>query len=123
MGAADYVDLLHTRRAWIARMESVIAPYDALLSPTVPLVAPPLAPLVAHDDTFFATNARLLRNPAVVNFLDGCALSLPCKAKGSLTVGLMVWSGAMSDDRVLSTGLTIESTLAAANETALAART
>ena len=123
MGAADYVDLLHARRAWIAKMDSVIAPYDALLSPTVPLVAPPLAPLLAHDDTFFATNARLLRNPAVVNFLDGCALSLPCQATGSLPVGLMVWSGAMSDDRVLSTGLTIESTLAAANETALAART
>jgi aspartyl-tRNA(Asn)/glutamyl-tRNA(Gln) amidotransferase subunit A len=123
MGAADYVDLLHTRRTWIARVESLIAPYDALLSPTVPLVAPPLAPLLASDDTFFATNARLLRNPAVVNFLDGCALSMPCQAPGSLPVGLMVWSGAMSDDRVLSTGLAIETTLAQACESAAATGT
>jgi hypothetical protein len=54
----------------------------------------------------------LLRNPAVVNLLDGCALSMPCQAPGSLPVGLMVWSGAMADDHVLSTGLAIEATLA-----------
>jgi aspartyl-tRNA(Asn)/glutamyl-tRNA(Gln) amidotransferase subunit A len=42
------------------------------------MVAPPLAPLIASDDAFFATNGMLLRNPSAVNFLDGCALSLPC---------------------------------------------
>jgi aspartyl-tRNA(Asn)/glutamyl-tRNA(Gln) amidotransferase subunit A len=122
MGAADYVDLLQTRRDWIARVESLIAPYDALLSPTVPLVAPPLSPLLASDDAFFATNARLLRNPAVVNFLDGCALSLPCHAQGHLPVGLMVWSGAMADDHVLSTSLAIEATLAPTTGSASAER-
>ncbi|MGZ5206120.1 MAG: amidase, partial [Caldimonas sp.] len=35
MSAADYIDLLGARRAWIARMEAAIAPYDAVLSPTV----------------------------------------------------------------------------------------
>ena len=38
--------------------------YDALLSPTVPIVAPPIAPLLASDEAFFATNALLLRNPS-----------------------------------------------------------
>jgi aspartyl-tRNA(Asn)/glutamyl-tRNA(Gln) amidotransferase subunit A len=71
-----------------------------------------LAPLLESDEAFFATNARLLRNPSVVNFLDGCALSLPCQAPGAAPVGLMVWAGAMADARVLAVGLAIESLLA-----------
>jgi Asp-tRNA(Asn)/Glu-tRNA(Gln) amidotransferase A subunit family amidase len=78
----------------------------------VPCVAPPIAPLLADDTAFFATNALLLRNPAVVNLLDGCALSLPCHAPGEMPVGLMVWSGAMQDDKVLDVSLSIEAALA-----------
>lgn len=112
IGAAGYLDLMQARRAWIAEVEAAIAPYDAMLSPTVPMVAPPVAPLVADDESFFATNARLLRNPSAVNFLDGCALSLPCQARGQLPVGLMVWAGALADDQVLSVSLRIEGALA-----------
>jgi amidase/aspartyl-tRNA(Asn)/glutamyl-tRNA(Gln) amidotransferase subunit A len=114
MSAADYLDLVAARGAWIARMQAVLAGYDAMLSPTVPLVAPPLAPLLADDDAFFATNARLLRNPSVVNLLDGCALSLPCQAPGDWPVGLMVWQGPLKDDAVLGASLAIERLLAAA---------
>jgi aspartyl-tRNA(Asn)/glutamyl-tRNA(Gln) amidotransferase subunit A len=115
MSAADYIDLLNARRAWIARMEAALRPYDALMSPTVPIVAPPIAPLVASDEAFFATNALLLRNPAVVNMLDGCALSLPCHARGEMPVGLMVWSSALRDDTVLDASLAIETVLTSAN--------
>jgi amidase/aspartyl-tRNA(Asn)/glutamyl-tRNA(Gln) amidotransferase subunit A len=111
ISAADYIEL-HARRArWIERMTHLMHGYDALLSPTVPIVAPELEPLIASDERFFATNARLLRNPSVVNMLDGCAISLPCQAAGELPVGLMVWGGALSDDRVLDVALAIESTL------------
>ena len=112
MSAADYIDLVAARRAWIARMEAAIAPWDALLSPTVPIVAPALAPLVADDAAFFATNGLLLRNPAIVNFLDGCALSLPCHVEGELPVGLMIWAAALRDDAVLEAALAVESALA-----------
>ncbi|HEV8314445.1 MAG TPA: amidase [Burkholderiaceae bacterium] len=111
MSAADYIDLLHARGAWIARMQQAMRGYDALLSPTVPIVAPPLQPLLADDKAFFATNALLLRNPAAINFLDGCALSLPCHAPDELPVGLMVWSEALADDRVLEVSLAIEAAL------------
>jgi amidase/aspartyl-tRNA(Asn)/glutamyl-tRNA(Gln) amidotransferase subunit A len=47
-----------------------------------------------------------------VNFLDGCALSLPCQAAGEMPVGLMVWSAAMRDDAVLDASLAIEAALA-----------
>ncbi len=115
MTAADYIDLLAARRDWIGRMTTEIAQVDALLSPTVPMVAPPLAPLVDDDEAFFAVNNLLLRNPSSVNFLDGCALSLPCHGGEELPVGLMVWHGAGRDDEVLGAGLAIEAALAASS--------
>jgi len=114
MSAADYIDLLHARRAWIARMQAAMAGFDALLSPTVPITAPTIAsvaPGSERDAEFFRVNALLLRNTSVVNVLDGCALSLPCHHAGELPVGLMVWQGAMRDDAVLNIGLLIEQEL------------
>ena len=116
MSGADYIDLLAARADWIARMRAAITGFDALLSPTVPCVAPPIAPLIASDAAFFAVNGALLRNPSVVNLLDGCALTLPCQAPDALPVGLMVWSHALRDDTVLQASLAIEAALAAALE-------
>src|SRR5262249_19946679 len=112
-GAADVAALHAARRDWITCMERAVAPYDALLSPTVPMVAPPLAPLVESDEAFFAANARMLRNPSVVNLLDGCAISMPIHEPGDWPVGLMIWGPAMADDRVLELSLAVEATLAA----------
>ena len=114
MSAADYIDLVHARRDWILRMTLAVRGFDALLSPTVPCVAPPIAPLLNDDAAFFATNALLLRNPSIVNLLDGCALSLPCQAPDEMPVGLMVWSSALQDDTVLDVSLAIEAALASA---------
>jgi len=111
ISAADYIDLLSQRHAWIARTEAALAGFDALLSPTVPIVAPRLQPLLDSDDAFFATNALLLRNPSLVNLLDGCALSLPCQREGEWPVGLMVWGPALADDRVLAVSLMVERVL------------
>ncbi len=112
MSAADYVELMWARRDWIARTEATIAGFDALLSPTVPMLAPPIAPLVESDEAFFAANGLLLRNPSAVNFLDGCALSLPCHAGDEMPVGLMLWHGAMHDDALLDAALAVEAALA-----------
>ena len=122
MSAADYLDLVRARRAWIARMGSAIDGFDALLSPTVPIAAPTIASLApadgtdaaqdaARDAAFQRANALLLRNTSMVNMLDGCALSLPCHVRGELPVGLMVWHGALRDDAVLNIGLRIEEAL------------
>ncbi|MEO8922302.1 MAG: amidase [Caldimonas sp.] len=111
MTAADYIDLIAARRAWIGRMEAALGPFDAMLSPTVPVVAPKLAPLLADDAAFFAANGLLLRNPSLVNLLDGCALSVPCHVEGELPVGLMIWHAALHDDAVLGAGLAIEAAL------------
>ena len=112
MSAADYIDLLAARRAWISRMEVRLSPFDAVISPTVPIVAPPIASVLNNDDEFFRINALLLRNPSVVNMLDGCAISLPCQAPGQLPVGLMLWHAALHDDVILDLALQVESVLA-----------
>ncbi len=114
ISAADYLDLLQARRDWITRVELALEGYDAVLSPTVPIVAPPLAevaPGSERDEAFFRINGLLLRNPSVVNMLDGCAITLPCHAPDELPVGLMVWQGAMRDDVVLNLALQIENLL------------
>ncbi len=111
ISGADYIDLVGERRRWIARTEAALVGIDALLSPTVPIVAPRLQPLVDSDDAFFAANAMLLRNPSLINLLDGCALSLPCHREGDWPVGLMVWGPALADDRVLAVSLAIEQAL------------
>lgn len=111
IGAADYIELHAARRAWIARMEQDMRGFDAMLGPTLPCVAPELAALLHDDEAFFAANNLLLRNPSVVNMLDGCAISLPCQRDGELPVGLMVWSTALRDDAVLDAALAIEAVL------------
>ena len=114
MKAHEYIDLINARRAWIARVETALASFDAVLSPTVPITAPSIAsvaPGAERDDEFFRVNALLLRNPSIVNMLDGCALSLPCHAAGQLPVGLMLWHAALHDDAVLAIALQVERAL------------
>ena len=114
MSAADYIDLLAARQDWINRMGQRLAAFDAVLSPTVPIVAPSIASVLDNDNEFFRVNSLLLRNTAVVNMLDGCAISLPCHAPGELPVGLMLWHAALHDDAVLGLALQVEASLATA---------
>jgi aspartyl-tRNA(Asn)/glutamyl-tRNA(Gln) amidotransferase subunit A len=111
MTARDYLELHTARQNWIKRMEIAAQGFDALLSPTVPVVASPIAevaPGTERDAAFFRLNALLLRNTSVVNMLDGCAVSIPCHAPDELPVGLMVWSSALRDDSVLNVARQIE---------------
>jgi aspartyl-tRNA(Asn)/glutamyl-tRNA(Gln) amidotransferase subunit A len=111
ISAAQLAALHQRRRAWITRMEAALADVDVVLSPTVPLIAPALAPLLASDEAFLRVNALLLRNPAVVNLLDGCAISLPCHAAGTPPVGLMLWAPGGRDDLLLDAASAIEAAL------------
>jgi amidase/aspartyl-tRNA(Asn)/glutamyl-tRNA(Gln) amidotransferase subunit A len=111
MSACDYITLHSERQKWIQRMTLALRGFDAVLSPTVPIVAPPIAELAPgseRDKAFFRVNAQLLQNTSVINLLDGCALSLPCQTEGELPVGLMVWSGALHDEAVLNIAFQIE---------------
>ena len=111
MNAADSVDMMAERAAMIERFEQLAGSLDALLAPTVARVAPPIAEIEYDDDRFLAANGLILRNTAAFNFLDACALSLPCHRAGEAPVGLMVAAQALSDARLLGIGAALEAVL------------
>ena len=112
LSAADYVDFGLMRAQFQREVEALMAPFDAFLLPTVPCVAPPIAEVNASDESYFRWNGRILRLVGLVNFLDGCAASLPCQPRGAGPVGLMVSGPAMSDRRILAVAAAVEGALA-----------
>jgi len=109
----ELVELGLMRDAYMAEIGALMAPFDAFLAPTSPCVAPAISEASASDDAYFRWNGRILRNTGLVNFLDGCAATLPCQASGAAPVGLMVSGVAMADRHVLATAKAIEGVLAA----------
>ncbi|KVV43230.1 amidase [Burkholderia ubonensis] len=110
--AADYLDLLAARRALLDEAaHTVWSRFDALVAPTVPVVPPRIAALEADDDAFARANALILRNPSAFNFLDACALSLPCHPRDAAPVGLMLAAAPHRDDALLAIGQAVEAVL------------
>lgn len=107
----QYSAALAYRRFWIDRMNLALSGYDAVICPTVACIAPKIAPLIADDELFFKTNARILRNTAWVNFMDGCALTMPCHQVGDAPVGLQLVGLHGSDHAILALGLACEALL------------
>jgi aspartyl-tRNA(Asn)/glutamyl-tRNA(Gln) amidotransferase subunit A len=115
MLAWEYLELFAARRRWIEVIGRELEGFDAVLSPTLPILGPSIAsvaPGAPRDQAFFAVNAQLLRNTSVVNMFDGCAISIPCHLPGEMPVGLMLWQGAGRDDTLLSLALLAERVLA-----------
>lgn len=110
MSAADYVALVAARADLIARVDTETAGYDALMMPTVAMVAPPIAAFAADAD-FGRLNLRILRNPGIVNFLDRCAITLPLERAGEAPVGLMLVGANGADKKLLAMALAVEETL------------
>jgi aspartyl-tRNA(Asn)/glutamyl-tRNA(Gln) amidotransferase subunit A len=109
--AADYIDLLAARECFVRDSRSRLARFDAWLMPTVAVVPPAIAQVESDDEAFFAMNAKVLRNPGVVNFMDGCALTVPCHREGELPVGLSICGTALADASILAIGRSVEALL------------
>jgi aspartyl-tRNA(Asn)/glutamyl-tRNA(Gln) amidotransferase subunit A len=105
--AADYIDLLNIRADFITRIARRIRKFDAVLMPTIPIVAPVLSDLTS-DDAYVKANGLALRNPSIVNFIDGCAITLPCHDPGTAPVGLSLFGLANTDAALLSAARVVE---------------
>jgi aspartyl-tRNA(Asn)/glutamyl-tRNA(Gln) amidotransferase subunit A len=110
MTAAEYIRMVNERADFIRRFDAETQAFDALIMPTVPLTAPPMAAF-ARDEDYFRLNTRLLRNTAIINFLDRCALTVPIETPGTAPVGLMVVGRHGEDRRLLAIGGGIETLL------------
>jgi aspartyl-tRNA(Asn)/glutamyl-tRNA(Gln) amidotransferase subunit A len=108
--AADYIDLLNARRSLIARAAARIAPYDALVLPTTANTPPRIADL-ADDKAFTVANLRSLRNPTLINMIDGCSISLPAHREGEVPVGLMLAASGGSDRRIFELAAAMEAAI------------
>jgi aspartyl-tRNA(Asn)/glutamyl-tRNA(Gln) amidotransferase subunit A len=110
LSAADYMRLLADRHFVQRLFAEESLGYDAWLMPTVVIAPPPLS-VFSQDDEYWRLNGLILRNTAVINFLDGCAISLPCHAPGDPPAGLMLAAGALQDQRLFTVAKAVETAL------------
>lgn len=103
-----YVALQAARARFVADFRRAFA--DAvLIHPTVPHVAPPVAPLAADDELFVKVNGRTLRNTLIGNFLDTCGVTIPCgTGAAGMPVGLLLTAVGGADEDLLSLALAAE---------------
>ncbi|HLH88707.1 MAG TPA: amidase [Xanthobacteraceae bacterium] len=109
--AADYIELQWAREEMIRRFDIVTAPYDALIMPTTPIIAPVLRDLAAQEAAR-AANYMLLRNTGLANFFDRCSISIPCHKAGDAPVGLMLVGPTGGDRKLLAIAAAVEKQVA-----------
>ncbi len=109
-----YLRMIERRNELVAAMADRLADVDALLLPTVPIVAPEIAPLLADDDLADAVDGLLLRNPQVANQFDLTAISLPMPGDG-LPTGLMLAARGGTDRKLLGIAQSVERCLHASS--------
>ena len=105
---------LWTSDALVAAMRAEVSAFDVLAMPTVPTIAPTIAELAEDDEAFTRINLLMLRNPTLINVMDGCAISLPMHRTGEAPAGLMLARAGGEDAALFG--------IAAAAEAALASR-
>jgi len=110
LDAPTYVGIQHARAALLPALDARMAAFDALVLPTVPVLAPSIE-AVRSEEPFLRINALLLRNPSVFNFFDLPALSLPLPRGGGLAVGLMLVGSRGQDKELLALGAAVEGLL------------
>lgn len=111
ISAAQYLHALQLRQTLIERIDQVTNPFDALLMPTVPIIAPTIAACEGQDA---AIRSTLIRNTAPFNVVDRCAISLPMSDIGEPPAGLMLVGARGADRTLFKIALAVERALARA---------
>lgn len=106
-----YAGMLAARQALMKSFQDIWRRFDMLVLPTVPIPAPGIAE-VADPDVFNDRNLLLLRNPAIANFFDCPAISLPIRHHGSV-YGFMLMGPRHGDLDLLAAARAVESCLQA----------
>ena len=108
--AADYIYMLRERKTLVRKMDQLLLDLDVLVMPTTAIVAPTIDAVTGPDE-FGRCNGILLRNAAIGNFFDLCAISLPLQA--TLPVGFMLLARNGQDARLLRIAAAVEKLLRA----------
>ncbi|MBT5302267.1 MAG: amidase, partial [Tateyamaria sp.] len=92
------------RQIWNGRMNS----FDAVLSPSSPILPPNLDRLNKDSKYYVTENLLTLRNTRVGNLLGLCALTLPT---GVPSCGIMLMGAPHSEEALLRVGVAAEQAL------------
>ena len=88
-------------------MDGRLADLDAIVLPTAAIVAPTIAEC-RDPEAALLRNQMALRNSAIANFFDLCAISLPLPRGDGLPVGLMLAARNGQDRRLLRIAAAVE---------------
>ena len=99
---------MNARKRLIAEANIATNGFDAIILPTTPITAPPIAKILDNEDLYTKTNLRMLKNTFCFNFLDRCALTIPINDPNTAPCGLMVVGETYGDEKLFFVGKIIE---------------
>ncbi|CAB1078518.1 hypothetical protein JY97_00260 [Alkalispirochaeta odontotermitis] len=105
ISAGQYLQTNYSARQLRAKAGQTLEGIDALLVPTIPVPAKPVAEIDTNMDEYLNHNIRYLRNTSIGNILNFCGLSLPCGFTASgLPIGLLIYGKPFQEDLILRAG-------------------
>ncbi|MDP6692200.1 MAG: amidase family protein [Alphaproteobacteria bacterium] len=99
-------------RAIAARFRARVAGFTAVVHPTCPRIAPPIADLQDDPAAYDDANMAMTRNTRLGNIMETCGVTLPCQRPGELPVGLSLMAAGHNEGRVLRLAKAAEAALA-----------
>lgn len=105
ISADQYLQTNYIARQLRAKAGNTLKDIDALLVPTTPMPASPVAEVDIDIESYLAKNIRYLRNTSIGNILNFCGVSLPCGfTQSGLPIGLLIYGKPFQEDVVLRIG-------------------
>jgi aspartyl-tRNA(Asn)/glutamyl-tRNA(Gln) amidotransferase subunit A len=105
ISAGRYLQTNYMARQLRAKAGSTLKDIDALLVPTTPVPAKPVAEVDIDMENYLAQNICYLRNTSIGNILNFCGLSVPCGfTESGLPIGLLIYGKPFQEDVVLRAG-------------------
>ncbi|WP_208978929.1 amidase family protein [Pseudovibrio denitrificans] len=95
----------------IRAFKEMAGKFDILIAPTVPIIAPMLSDI---DSNLEKIGSQLSQNTRAVNWVDGCAATIPMNTYDTPGTGLMLFGRAGSDWHVLEMASLIDKVIAPA---------
>jgi aspartyl-tRNA(Asn)/glutamyl-tRNA(Gln) amidotransferase subunit A len=103
--ADQYLQTSYQIRQLRAEAGETLEGVDALLVPTTPIPAKPVAEIDTEMENYLAHNMLYLRNTTVGNALNFCGLSVPCGfTKSGLPIGLLIYGKPFQENLILRIG-------------------
>ena len=111
VGEHDAINLQRGREKLIAALADELKG-AVLVLPATPMTAPAIGPLERDDEVFRVTNLRAIHYTFLGNLFRMCGLALPSGTDAAgLPTGVQFLAPGGDDDRLLSIGLSMETTL------------